>query len=196
MRGAYGKPYGLSARVKINQVMFSIRTTLKGEDAACEALRKVRLRTRLSMRRNIPYARSSTAQNDWTRLTSSEFWSPFLFLTLLVLFLTLCRTSTLLLAVYWCGQCKAKFPGRQLVYVSRNWGFTPFPKDVFMAGRQMTQEGKIEWKGAEGIIKGDGVGTKFASKKSVRLSKMGIWHKSSGDNADRPSDAMRLNWCL
>ena len=41
MRGAYGKPYGLSARVKINQVMFSIRTTLKGEDAACEALRKV-----------------------------------------------------------------------------------------------------------------------------------------------------------
>jgi hypothetical protein len=41
MRGAYGKPYGLSARVKINQVMFSIRTTLKGEDAAVEALRKV-----------------------------------------------------------------------------------------------------------------------------------------------------------
>lgn len=93
-------------------------------------------------------------------------------------------------------QSKAKFPGRQLVYVSRNWGFTPFPKDVFMAGRQMTQEGKIEWKGAEGIIKGDGVGTKFASKKSVRLSKMGIWHPSSGDQQDRPSDAMRLNWTL
>ena len=45
MRGAYGKPYGLSARVKINQVMFSIRTTLKGEDAAVEALRKVCLCT-------------------------------------------------------------------------------------------------------------------------------------------------------
>jgi hypothetical protein len=41
MRGAYGKPYGLAARVTINQVMFSIRTTLKGEEAACEALRKV-----------------------------------------------------------------------------------------------------------------------------------------------------------
>jgi len=132
MRGAYGKPYGLSARVKINQVMFSIRTTLKGEEHACEALRK----------------------------------------------------------------CKAKFPGRQLVYASRNWGFTPFPKDVFMAGRQMTQEGTVEWRGATGIIKGDGVGTNFASSKSVRLSKLGIWHKTSGDIKDRASDAMRLNWTL
>mmetsp|Transcript_65494 Transcript_65494/g.106183 ORF Transcript_65494/g.106183 Transcript_65494/m.106183 type:complete len:172 (+) Transcript_65494:405-920(+) len=132
MRGAYGKPYGLSARVKINQVMFSIRTTLKGEDAAVEALRK----------------------------------------------------------------SKAKFPGRQLVYVSRNWGFSPFPKDVFMAGRQMSQEGQIEWKGAIGIIKADGVGTKFASKRSVRLSKLGIYHVSSGDIKERASDAMRLNWTL
>jgi len=56
-------------------------------------------------------------------------------------------------------QCKAKFPGRQLVYVSRNWGFTPFPKDVYTDGRQMTAEGKIDWRGAEGIIKADGVGT-------------------------------------
>lgn len=98
--------------------------------------------------------------------------------------------------VWLWRQSKAKFPGRQLVYVSRNWGFTVFPKDVFMEGRQMTQEGKIDWKGASGIIKADGVGTKFASKKSVRLSKMGIWHKSSGDIQDRPSDAMRLNWGL
>eukprot|EP00802_Teleaulax_amphioxeia_P015232 Tamp_15319.p2 GENE.Tamp_15319~~Tamp_15319.p2 ORF type:complete len:172 (+),score=43.28 Tamp_15319:614-1129(+) len=130
MRGAYGKPNGLSARVKINQIMFSIRTTLKGEEHACEALRK----------------------------------------------------------------CKAKFPGRQLVYVSRNWGFTPFPKDVYTDGRQMTAEGKIDWRGAEGIIKADGVGTKFVSKKSVRLSKLGIWHKSSGDIQERPGDAMRLNY--
>jgi len=128
MRGAYGKPYGLSARVKINQVMFSIRTTQKGEEAAVEALRK----------------------------------------------------------------SKAKFPGRQLVYVSRNWGFSPFPKDVFIEGRSNT----INWKGATGTIKADGVGTKFASKRSVRLSKMGIWHVSSGDIKERPSDAMRLNWTL
>jgi hypothetical protein len=32
--------------------------------------------------------------------------------------------------------------------------------------------------------------------RSVRLSKLGIWHKSSGDNKDRASDAMRLNWTL
>jgi len=41
MRGAYGKPNGLAARVTINQIMFSIRTTLKGEEHAVEALRKV-----------------------------------------------------------------------------------------------------------------------------------------------------------
>jgi len=134
MRGAYGKPYGLAARVTINQVMFSIRTTLKGEEAACEALRK----------------------------------------------------------------SKAKFPGRQLVYVSRNWGFSPFPKDVFIEGRQAdTPDGvKINWKGAIGSIRPDGVGTKLVSKRSVRLSKLGIYHKSSGDIKDRASDAMRLNWTL
>ena len=91
-------------------------------------------------------------------------------------------------------QCKAKFPGRQLVYVSRNWGFTPFPKDVYTDGRQMTAQGKIDWRGAEGIIKADGVGTKFVSKKSVRLSKLGLWHKSSGDIKGRTNDAMRLNF--
>ena len=93
-------------------------------------------------------------------------------------------------------QSKAKFPGRQLVYVSRNWGFSPYPKEVFMEGRQMTQEGKISWKGAEGIIKADGVGSKFCSKRSVRLSKLGIWHPTSGDIQARPSDAMRYNWTL
>lgn len=93
-------------------------------------------------------------------------------------------------------QSKAKFPGRQLVYVSRNWGFTPFPKDVFTDGRQMSQSGPIDWKGAKGIIKMDGVGSRFASKRSIRLSKLGIWHASSGDSKERPSDAMRLNWTL
>ena len=29
------------------------------------------------------------------------------------------------------------------MYVSRNWGFTPFPKEVFQEGRT----GKIEWRG-------------------------------------------------
>merc|ERR1712216_371421 len=91
-------------------------------------------------------------------------------------------------------QVQSQVPWPQLVYVSRNWGFTPFPKDVYTDGRQMTAEGKIDWRGAEGIIKADGVGTKFVSKKSVRLSKLGIWHKSSGDIQERPGDAMRLNY--
>ena len=61
---------------------------------------------------------------------------------------------------------------------------------------RLLSTGKIEWKGAEGIIKVDGVGSKFVSKKSVRLSKLGIWHKTSGDIKERPNDAMRLNWTL
>eukprot|EP00960_Hanusia_phi_P044645 756749-Hanusia_phi.AAC.14 len=137
MRGAYGKPSGLCARVKINQIMISIRTHLKGEDAAVEALRKA----------------------------------------------------------------KFKFPGRQLVYVSRNWGFTKYPKDVYMQGSTggFDEEGnptppRIEWRGAVGKIQPDGVGCKLITKKSVRLSKLGIWHKSSGDNKEKPNDAMRLNW--
>mmetsp|Transcript_16887 Transcript_16887/g.33847 ORF Transcript_16887/g.33847 Transcript_16887/m.33847 type:complete len:244 (-) Transcript_16887:63-794(-) len=128
MRGAYGKPYGLCARVKINQVMMSIRTTLKGEEEAAEALRKA----------------------------------------------------------------KFKFPGRQLVYVSRNWGFTPFPKELFQEGRV----GQVEWRGATGTIKADGVGTKFSTGKGVRLSKFGIYHPTSGDNKDKPNDAMRFNYDL
>ena len=63
MRGAYGKPNGLCARVNINQVIFclrilrgasqydnllqvmmSIRTLLKGEEAAAEALRRAKFK--------------------------------------------------------------------------------------------------------------------------------------------------------
>lgn len=128
MRGAYGKPYGLCARVKINQIMMSIRTTLKGEEEAAEALRKA----------------------------------------------------------------KFKFPGRQLVYISRNWGFTPFSKEQFQEGR----EGVIEYRGATGKIIADGVTTKFSSGKGVRLSKLGIYHVSSGDIKGRANDAMRFNYDL
>ena len=42
----------------------------------------------------------------------------------------------------------------------------------------------------------DGVGTKFITGKSVRLSKHGIYHVSSGDRKERSNDAMRLNWGL
>ncbi len=53
------------------------------------------------------------------------------------------------------------------MYVSRNWGFTPYPKEVFQEGRVS----EVEWRGATGRIVADGVTTKFISGKSVRLSK-------------------------
>jgi hypothetical protein len=47
-------------------------------------------------------------------------------------------------------QGAADAPLSQLVYVSRNWGFTPFPKDVFQEGRT----GSIEWRGACALLLG------------------------------------------
>ncbi len=136
----YGKMNMYSLIYKFASEIFHLfRTTLKGEEAACEALRKA----------------------------------------------------------------KFKFPGRQLVYVSRNWGFTPYPKEVFQEGRVS----EVEWRGkasvfvhgslgrtvfscydclyivapinvmglscsgATGRIVADGVTTKFISGKGVRLSK-------------------------
>ena len=40
MRGAWGKPYGLVARVDINQILFSVRTKDQFADGAAEALRR------------------------------------------------------------------------------------------------------------------------------------------------------------
>ena len=42
MRGAYGKPYGLVARVNIGQVILSIRTKDANRPVAIEALRRSR----------------------------------------------------------------------------------------------------------------------------------------------------------
>jgi len=64
MRGAFGKPTGMVARVNIGQIIFSLRTKEANEAHAVEALRRARY----------------------------------------------------------------KFPGRQKVIVSRNWGFTPYAK--------------------------------------------------------------------
>ena len=38
--------------------------------------------------------------------------------------------------------------------------------------------------------------TAAAWAQSVRLSRYGIFHVSSGDSKERPNDAMRLNWGL
>jgi len=72
MRGAFGKPQGLAARVKIGQIMISCRAAEGTEDDMIEAYRR----------------------------------------------------------------CKFKFPGRQLIIVSKKWGFTKLYKEKYIALRE------------------------------------------------------------
>jgi large subunit ribosomal protein L10e len=76
MRGAFGKPYGLCARVSIGKILMSIRCRDTHAHLAEEALRRA----------------------------------------------------------------KFKFPGRQKVVVSRNWGFTPYTRDEYL---QLKQAGRL-----------------------------------------------------
>ncbi|RMJ22131.1 60s ribosomal protein L10 [Aspergillus sp. HF37] len=81
MRGAFGKPYDLVARVNIGQILLSIRTRDSNCAHAIEALRR---------------------------------------------------------STY-------KFPGRQKLIVSKNWGFTPVRREEYV---RMRQEGKLRQDGA------------------------------------------------
>eukprot|EP00750_Incisomonas_marina_P001308 INCI1110.2.p1 GENE.INCI1110.2~~INCI1110.2.p1 ORF type:complete len:232 (+),score=33.44 INCI1110.2:63-698(+) len=76
MRGAYGKPGGLVARVRIGQTMLSVRTKPAFTKFAIEALRRA----------------------------------------------------------------KMKFPGRQNIYESQNWGFTRYKKEQYV---DMRRSGKV-----------------------------------------------------
>lgn len=80
MRGAFGKPMGLAARVSIGQVLMSVRCKDSVRDTAHEALRR----------------------------------------------------------------SKFKFPGRQKIVESRNWGFTGIPKSDYLAWKA---EGRLRNKG-------------------------------------------------
>jgi len=86
MRGAFGKPMGVAARVSIGQILMSIRCRDVHAPIAEEALRRA----------------------------------------------------------------KFKFPGRQKIVVSRNWGFTKFTRDDY-----------LQWK-REGRLINDGVNVKLA----------------------------------
>ena len=44
MRGAFGKPQGLVARVKIGQPLMSVRTYDKHKDSVIEALRRTKFK--------------------------------------------------------------------------------------------------------------------------------------------------------
>jgi len=76
MRGAFGKPQGVCARVQIGQILLSIRCKDNHATVAAEALRRA----------------------------------------------------------------KFKFPGRQKVVASRNWGFTPYSRDDYI---QWKKEGRL-----------------------------------------------------
>jgi len=89
MRGAFGKPNGLVARVNIGQILLSVRTRDAHRATAIEALRR------------------------------SQY----------------------------------KFPGRQKIIVSKNWGFTPLRREEYIAKR------------AEGRFKHDGAYVQFLSNK-------------------------------
>ncbi|EFN51791.1 hypothetical protein CHLNCDRAFT_32922 [Chlorella variabilis] len=90
MRGAFGKPFGVCARVCIGQILLSIRCKDAHTAVAEEALRRA----------------------------------------------------------------KFKFPGRQKIVVSRNWGFTPYLRDDY-----------LEWK-REGRLVNDGVNAKASGDRS------------------------------
>jgi large subunit ribosomal protein L10e len=76
MRGAFGKPQGVCARVQIGQILLSIRCRDQHAAVAAEALRRA----------------------------------------------------------------KFKFPGRQKIVASRNWGFTPYVRDDY---KQWKKEGRL-----------------------------------------------------
>jgi len=81
MRGAFGKPNGLVARVNIGQILLSLRTRDSNRANAIEALRR---------------------------------------------------------SMY-------KFPGRQKIIVSKNWGFTPLRREEYV---KLRSEGKLRMDGA------------------------------------------------
>lgn len=92
MRGAFGKPIGTTARVKIGSVLMSIRCREDKKQVAVEALRRA----------------------------------------------------------------KMKFPGRQKIYVTDNWGFTKFTKDDYSKykdmGRIIPEGVHVRWLSSRGPL--------------------------------------------
>merc|ERR1712141_637400 len=103
MRGAFGKAHGTAARVKIGQILLSVRSYDKFKDNVIEALRR----------------------------------------------------------------SKFKFPGRQKIFVSKNWGFTKW-----------TREEYAEMK-ATGRLKNDGVNVKYIPEHGP----LSVWCKTQADLA-------------
>jgi len=67
MRGAFGKPTGLVARVEIGQIIMSVRAKEQHQNAVCEALRRAKYK--------FPGRQNIYVSNKWgfTRLTREQY---------------------------------------------------------------------------------------------------------------------------
>jgi large subunit ribosomal protein L10e len=70
MRGAFGKPTGKAARVKINQVLYSIRTKDANRDKAIEALRRCSMKFpgRQKIAVSVKHGFTEVLRRDYERL--------------------------------------------------------------------------------------------------------------------------------
>jgi large subunit ribosomal protein L10e len=101
MRGAFGKPNGLVARVNIGQIILSCRTRDSRKFPSA-----IQFATQSGSLTNHP-----VRPNVIEALRRSQY----------------------------------KFPGRQKIIVSKNWGFTPLRREEYVAKRK---EGKVRVDGA------------------------------------------------
>merc|ERR1711982_307627 len=69
MRGAFGKPQGTVARVKIGQPLMSVRTYDRHKDSVIEALRRTKFK--------FPGRQRSFATRRQSRQVSARAWTPF-----------------------------------------------------------------------------------------------------------------------
>ncbi|CDJ29876.1 60S ribosomal protein L10, putative [Eimeria mitis] len=149
MRGAFGKPTGLVARVNIGQILMSIRT--KGL-IDCRPESTINIAS-LALRRaafKFPGRQKVFTSNKWgfTPFTREEYkkWQA-------EGRIVSDGESTINIASLALRRAAFKFPGRQKVFTSNKWGFTPFTREEYK-----------KWQ-AEGRIVSDGVCAKWLAKK-------------------------------
>ena len=124
MRGAWGKPNGSVARVNIGQILLSVRT----RDT-----------------RKFPqylFCLPDTFCPFHKGLSTISKVSPMLKLFMLTSYATHLDRAT---AIEALRRSQYKFPGRQKIIVSKNWGFTPLRRDEYLEKRA---EGKVKIDGA------------------------------------------------
>lgn len=108
MRGAWGKPNGTVARVNIGQILLSVRTR-DNRKLAPSALPRYLPSCSLPS----PHSRSPMSFRGHCADTAQD------------------RAT----AIEALRRSQYKFPGRQKIIVSKNWGFTPLRRDEYQEKR-------------------------------------------------------------